>query len=231
MDIEGEKKRAAVYACKFVKDGHIVGLGSGSTTAYFVEELGRRIKREKMEILAIPSSYQITQVAIKAKVPLTTLREHPAVDIDVDGANEVDASLNLIKGGTQGSLTNEKIIAQAAKKFVIIADHTKMVRRLGSKFPVPVEVLPDADRVVYRRLKHIGGVPKLRSFEENGEKVPFITEHRNFILDTRFPGIPNPKQLGIEIKSIAGVVEHGIFHRMADLACVGSKREVKILRK
>jgi len=230
MGIEEEKRRAAVYACKFIKDGHIVGLGSGSTAAYFVEELGRRIKREKMEILAIPSSYQITQVAIKAGVPLTTLRERHAIDIYVDGADEVDPHLNLIKGGG-GSLTNEKIIAQAAKKFIVIVDHTKIVRRLGSKSPVPVEVLPDADRVVYERLKDIGGAPKLRSFGGNGEKVPFITEHRNFILDTRFPEIPNPKQLGIEIKAIAGVVEHGIFYRMADLVCVGFNREVRILRK
>jgi len=230
MSIEEEKKGAAVYACRFVKDGHIVGLGSGSTAVYFVEELGRRIKREKMGILAIPSSYQIAKIAIKAGVPLTTLREHPEVDIDVDGADEVDPHLNLIKGGG-GSLTNEKIIAQAAKRLIIIVDHTKMVRRLGSKFPVPVEVLPDADRFVYRRLKDIGGVPKLRYFGGNGGRVPFITEHRNFILDTKFPEILNPKQLGIEIKSIAGVVEHGIFHRMADLVCVGSRREVKILRK
>jgi len=230
MGVEEEKRRAAVYACKFVKDEHIVGLGSGSTAAYFVEELGRRIKREKMEILGIPSSYQITQVAIKSGVPLTTLREHPAIDIDVDGADEVDPHLNLIKGGG-GSLTNEKIIAQAAKKFIVIVDHTKIVRRLGSKSPVPVEVLPDADRVVYRRLKDIGGAPKLRYLGGNGEKVPFITENRNFILDTRFHEILNPNQLGIEIKSIAGVVEHGIFHGMADLVCVGSKRKVKILRK
>ena len=230
MGIVEEKKMAAVYACRFVKDGHVVGLGSGSTAAYFVGELGRRIKSENMEILAIPSSYQISQVAIKAEVPLTTLREHPEVDIDVDGADEVDPHLNLIKGGG-GSLTNEKIIAQAAKKFIVIVDHTKVVSRLGSRFPVPVEVLPDADRAVYRRLKDIGGEPKLRSFGRNGGKVPFITEHGNFILDTRFPEILNPKQLGIEIKSIAGVVEHGIFHGMADLVCVGSRRAVKILRK
>ena len=230
MGIEEEKKMAAVYACRFVKDGQILGLGSGSTAAYFVEELGRHIKREKMEILALPSSYQIAEVAIKAKVPLTTLREHPEVDIDVDGADEVDPHLNLIKGGG-GSLTNEKIIAQAAKKFIVIVDHSKMVSRLGLRFPVPVEVLPDAKSVVYRRLKDIGGQPKLRSFGRNGGEIPFITEHRNFILDTKFTDIRNPKQLGIEIKSIAGVVEHGIFHKMADLVCVGSRRAVKILRR
>jgi ribose 5-phosphate isomerase A len=230
MGIEEEKKMAAIYACRFVKDGHIVGLGSGSTAAYFVEELGRRIKRENMEILAIPSSYQITQVATKAEIPLTTLREHPQVDIDVDGADEVDPHLNLIKGG-RGSLTKEKVIAQVAKKFIVIVDHTKIVSRLGSRFPVPVEVLPDADCVVSRRLKDMGGQPKLRSLEGNGGEVPFITENRNFILDTKFTEIRNPKQLGIEIKSIAGVVEHGIFHGMADLVCVGSRRAVKILRR
>jgi len=227
-----EKEMVGRYACRFVKDGQIVGLGSGSTVAYFVRALGKKIKEEGIEVHAIPTSYQIRFVAIEAGVPLTTLMEHHRIDVDIDGANEIDHELNLIKGGTAGAFTNEKMVAQASDKYIIIADHTKVVKRLGSKYPVPVEILPDACDIVTEKLKEKGAVTQLRTrIDPSGESLPLITENRNFILDAHFREITDPPKIGLEIKSISGVVEHGLFSGLAGMACIGSKSGVRVIRR
>lgn len=230
MSVEEAKRRVGEYACRFVKDGYVLALGSGSTAAYFVRALGRKVQEEGMKVQAIPSSYQIMRVAVDAAVPLTTLIEHPEADLDIDGADEVDPDLNLVKGGG-GALTSEKILAAASKEYVVIVDYGKRVDRLGSRYPIPVEIIPYAYRFVSKELTKIGGEPALRLTDKKGEVQPFITENGNFILDTRFATVTNPYRLQDAIKRIPGVVEHGLFLGMTKRVCVGYEDRVEVLER
>ena len=225
--IEKAKKNAALAAVKHVKDNYVIGLGSGSTAAYAIKEIGNRIKREEIRVSAVPTSYQAFTLAVKHGIPITTLEEHPTLDLTIDGADQIDKRLNLIKG-MGGALTREKIVASVSKKLVIVADESKEVRFLGeNSHPVPIEVLPFAAPVVIRKIKEIGGKPILR---ESDKKVgPIITDNGNAIIDVIFGLIHEPAELNSKLKFLPGVVETGLFVKMADLVYLGEPSGVKRL--
>jgi ribose 5-phosphate isomerase A len=227
---EAAKKKAALAAVKHVKDGFVVGLGSGSTAAYAIEALGERIKRENLSLLAVPTSYQAFLLAIKCGIAVTTLDEHPVIDVTIDGADQIDPKLNLIKG-MGAALAREKIVASASKMNIIIADESKKVQVLGeSGHPVPVEVLPFAISVVKHEIEALGGKPVLR--EGKGKVGPVITDNGNAIIDASFGPIDNVAELEKKLKTIPGVVETGLFVNLADTAYVGTASAVeKIERK
>ncbi len=218
------KKRVGYEAAKLVKDGDVVGLGTGSTTHYFIEKLGLRIKNEDITILGIPTSYQSFFLGRDSGIQITTLEEHE-VDIAVDGADEVDPKLNLIKGGGAAH-TLEKIVDESAKKFVVIVDGSKIVTELG-RFPVPVEVIPQATRTVREHLLNMGGIPQLRMAER--KDGPVVTDNGNFIYDVKFT-IKNPKKLEIELNTIPGVVENGIFSQIVDEVIVGRDTGIEFIK-
>lgn len=220
------KKKVGYAAAELVKDGDIVGLGTGSTTHYFIEKLGKRIKDEEIEIKGIPTSYQSFLLAKDSGISITTLEEY-SIDIAVDGADEVDKNLNLIKGGGAAH-TLEKIIDEAADRFVVIVDDSKIVETLG-KFPVPLEVIPAARRTVSKHVKEYNGIPSLRMAQR--KDGPVITDNGNFILDVNFESIDNPKYLEKELNSIPGVVENGIFSGIVDEVIVGTNEGLKNLKK
>lgn len=220
------KRNVGYAAAKLVKDGDIVGLGTGSTTFHFIEKLGKRIAEEEIEIMGIPTSYQSFLLANENGIPVTTLEEHD-IDIAVDGADEVDSSLNLIKGGGAAH-TMEKIVDSAASKFIVIVDDSKIVDKLGV-FPVPVEVIPQSCRTVSDHLKQFGGAPVLRMGERKGG--PVITDNGNFVLDVKFESIEDPAYLEKELNYIPGVVENGIFSGVTDEVIVGSSEGIKTLKK
>ena len=224
---EDAKRRAALEAVKRVRDGSVIGLGSGSTVAYAIRELGRRIREENLRILGVPSSYKTFLLAVECGVPLTTLNEHPLLDLDIDGADQIDGELNLIKG-MGGALTREKIVAAASKRLIVIADETKLVSSLGEGQLLPIEVLPFALPLVADRIRRIGGKPKLR--ERKDGSGPYVTDNGNFILDVDFGVIEDPKALESRIKRIPGVIETGLFIEMADEALIGTRSGIKILK-
>jgi ribose 5-phosphate isomerase A len=223
--VEQAKKNAAFEAVKHVKDGFVVGLGSGSTAAYAIRELGKRIKNEEIHVLGIPTSYQSFTAAIKCGIPITTLEEHPAIDITIDGADQIDKKLNLIKG-MGGALAREKVVASASKKLVIVVDETKKVEVLGENgHPLPIEVLPFAAPIVMRKISEIGGKPKLR---EGKDKVgPVITDNGNMLIDAVFGPIHEPDELEKKLKKIPGIVETGLFVGMADIVYIGRRGGVE----
>ena len=226
---EEAKRRVALEAVKHVKDDFIIGLGSGSTTAYVIQEIGEKIRREGLRILGVPTSHQAMMVAVHYGVPLTTLDEHPEPDLAIDGADQVDRELNLIKGGG-GALTREKIVASAARQFVIVADETKLVERLGANHPVPVEVLPFALPTVLAKMRELGGKPVLR--EGKGKVGPVVTDNGNFVVDVDFGPIRAPKELDLRLKSVPGVIETGLFVGIADVVYLGKPDGVlRLVRK
>ena len=228
--IEKAKKDAALEAVRHVKDGFIVGLGSGSTAAYAIEEIGNRIKSKGLRVVGVPTSYQAFMLAIKCKIQTTTLEEHPELDLTIDGADQIDQELNLIKG-MGGALTREKIVASASEKLVIVADESKKVKILGeNNHPIPIETIPFAATFVMRKLKEIGGKPALR---EGMKKVgPVITDNGNVVIDVDFGLIHEPVKLERKLKCLPGVVETGLFVKMTDVVYLGKRSTVeKIERK
>jgi len=222
--IETAKKNAALRAVEQVKDGFIVGLGSGSTAAYAIEEIGNRIKREGLRVLGVPTSYQAFILAIKNEIQITTLEEHPILDLTIDGADQIDEELNLIKG-MGGALTREKIVASSSKALVIVADETKKVKVLGeNNHPVPIEALPIATPLIMRKIKEIDGKPVIR--EGMGKVGPVITDNGNIIIDVNFGLIRKPAELERELKSLTGVVETGLFVKMANVVYLGKRSGV-----
>ena len=217
---EEAKKRVCLEAVKHIKDGFIIGLGSGSTVAYAIQETGKRIQQRKLRILGVPTSYQAMILAVQCGIPITTLNEHPQLNLMIDGADQIDSQLNLIKG-MGGALTREKIVASAAKQFVVVADETKLTEKLGSNCAVPVEVLPFSLPTVASKMRAMGGKPVLR--EAKGKVGPVVTDNGNFILDVDFGLINAPKKLDSQMKSIPGVVETGLFVEMADIVYVGTR--------
>lgn len=228
--IEAAKKNAAIEAAKHVEDGFIVGLGSGSTAAYAIAEIGSRMKREELHVLGVPTSYQAFMLAVKNKIPMTTLEEHTILDLTIDGADQIDEELNLIKG-MGGALAREKIVASASKKLMIIADETKKVKILGENdHPVPIEVLPFAAPLVMRRIEKNGGKPTIR---EAVKKVgPVITDNGNLVIDAIFGPIRKPLELEAHMKALPGVVETGLFVGVANIVYLGKPCGVeKLARK
>jgi ribose 5-phosphate isomerase A len=206
------KRLAGEAAAELVKSGMVVGLGTGSTVAWTIKRLGERIKEEGLDFLGIPTSFQAENLAIASGIKLTTLNQHPILDLAIDGADQVDHNLYVIKGGGAAH-TREKVVACSARKFVIVADESKYVEKLT--WPVPVEVLPFALRLVERRLQDLGGKPVLRQgVRKDG---PVITDNGNFVMDVDFGVIVDPAALASKISPIPGVVEHGIFDNLDEL--------------
>lgn len=217
---EEAKKKASLEAVKHIKDGFTIGLGSGSTVAYAIQEIGKRIQQRKLRILGVPTSHQTMMLAVHYGIPITTLNEHPQLNLTIDGADQIDRHLNLIKG-MGGALTREKIVASAAKQFVIVADETKLTEKLGANCAVPVEVLPFALPTVMLKMQEKGGKPVLR--EAKGKVGPVVTDNGNFIVDVAFGPINTPKNLDSQLKSIPGIIETGLFVEMADIVYVGTR--------
>ena len=230
--VRREKELVARYASSLVKDGQVVGLGSGTTAAIFVRELAKRVMDEGLKIVAIPSSIPIKLLSLSLAIPTASLDEYPEVDVDVDGADEVDRGLNLLKGGSYGVFTNEKILAASSKTFIVIADHRKPVKRLHTRFPIPLEVLKDARSLVFRRLREMGGEPKLRVQKVNGEEVPLMTERGNLIVEVWFRNLEMGfRELDDELRRIPGVLETGLFLGMTDMVCIGVGEEVRVFKR
>jgi ribose 5-phosphate isomerase A len=225
---EEAKKRVALEAVKHVEDGFVVGLGSGSTAAYVIQEIGRLIRHDGLRVLGVPSSSQAFLLAVRSGVPVTTLDEYPILDLAIDGADEVDKRLDMIKGGG-GALTREKIVASAAKQVVIVADETKLVEKLGTTFRVPVEVLPFALATVSACIKELGGKPLLR--ESSGKVGAVVTDNGNYIVDADFGAIDDVEELNQRLKLVPGVIETGLFIGMADRVYLGKKDGIIKLEK
>jgi ribose 5-phosphate isomerase A len=218
-----EKEAVGRAAAKLARDGDVVGLGTGSTAYFAVIALGERVKAG-LKIIGIPTSVQTGDLARQLGIPLTTLDERPEIDITIDGADEVDPKLNLIKGGG-GALLREKVVASASKKMVVVADSSKVVPVLG-KFPLPVEIISFARTVVENKIVALGASPKLRA---KADGSPFITDNGNQILDCSFGKIADPAALALALSNIPGIVEHGLFIGLATIALVGRGDRVEEL--
>ncbi len=221
---EQEKEAAAQASLRFIGDGQVVGIGTGSTAAYFIKSLGEQVKNG-LRIRGIPTSEHSRQLAASLGIPLTTLDECPEIDVTVDGADEVDPQLRLIKGGG-GALLREKIVASASKQVVIVADSSKRVPVLG-KFGLPVEVIKFAQAVVKKKIEALGARVSLR--QVNGR--PYLTDENNYIFDCHFGEIADPNRLARQLRDIPGVVEHGLFISIASVVLVAEGREVIELRR
>jgi ribose 5-phosphate isomerase A len=219
------KRTAGEAAAKLVKSGMVVGLGTGSTVAWTIKRLGERIRNEGLDFLGVPTSYQAEDLAISCGIILTTLNQHPVLDLAIDGADQVDSNLFAIKGGGAAH-TREKVVSCSAKKFVVVADESKYVEKLSH--PVPVEVLPFATRLVERRLKELGGAPVLRLGKM--KDGPVITDNGNFVMDVDFGVIDDPMVLAARLSVIPGMVEHGIFDNLDELYLT-RKGGVEIIRR
>ncbi|MGA8150233.1 MAG: ribose-5-phosphate isomerase RpiA [Terriglobales bacterium] len=216
-----EKEAAARASLRFVHDHQIVGLGTGSTASYAVRFLGERVQAG-LKIRGIPTSVHTKQLAASLGIPLTTLEEFQQIDVTIDGADEVDPQLNLIKGGG-GALLREKIIASATRQLVIIGDSGKRVPMLG-RFPLPVEIIPFARPLLAKRIAALGATVSLRA-DASGK--PFITDEGHHILDCRFGQIPDPPKLARQLEAMPGVVEHGLFIAMASVVLIAKGNEVQ----
>ena len=219
---KGLKEMVALEAVKMIRDGAIVGLGTGSTVAPAIVELGRKVRQEGLEIIGIPTSYQAAMIARENGIVIRTLDDVSKIDISIDGADEVDPEKNLIKG-RGAAHTREKIVDSWAELFVVVVDDSKLVKHLGEKFPVPVDVLPFAVQPVMKKLQAMGGSPVLRmGVKKDG---PVITDQGSMVIDVRFPEIKDPKALELELNDIPGVVENGLFVGLAHLVLVGTMEE------
>lgn len=217
------KQEVGKAAAALVKSGMIVGLGTGSTTAYAIEYLGNRLQSgEIKDILGIPTSFQAEVLAKQYGIPLTTLDAVDHIDIAIDGADEVDPQKNLIKGGGAAH-TREKIVDSLAAQFVVVVDSNKLVDNLGSTFLLPVEVIPMAMTPVMRAIEKLGGKPELRmGIRKAG---PVITDQGNMVIDVKFDSIDNPAELEKTLNNIPGVLENGLFVGVADLILVGEVKD------
>ncbi|MGH9690091.1 MAG: ribose-5-phosphate isomerase RpiA [Candidatus Acidiferrales bacterium] len=222
------KKFAAEAAAQLVRDGMVIGLGTGSTAAFFVSALAERISREGLRVSGIPTSTQTAELARSLKVPLASFTEHPELDLTVDGADEVEmGTLYLIKGHG-GALLREKIVAAASKRVVIVADETKLVERLGSLYPVPVEIVQFGWEVTDKRLQKLGAITSLR---RGADAKPFLTDCGNYIIDCAFGPMNKPKEVAHHLDHVVGLVEHGLFLEFASQVFVGGREGVKVLER
>ncbi|NHJ33497.1 MAG: ribose-5-phosphate isomerase RpiA [Asgard group archaeon] len=222
------KRKAASEALKFVKEGMVLGIGSGSTVREFIKLLGES-DLDAQNIICIPSSLDTENMLIENNMVVGRLNQHPIIDLTVDGADRVDDKLNVIKGGG-GALLREKIIAAAAKEVIIIVDESKIVTELGGSFPIPVEVIPHAKEFVTKQLQALSGEPKIRMASDT--LGPTITDNGNIILDTDFKTISNPAVFEGILNNIPGVMENGLFPKnLVSKVIVASEKEIKVKEK
>lgn len=226
-DLTGYKRQAAERAVEAIRSGMVVGLGTGSTAVFAVRRIGELLAAGGLrDIVGIPTAEVTAREAERAGVPLGTLDDHPTIDLTIDGADEIDPQLNLIKG-LGGALLREKIVAASSRRFIIIADETKLVERLGTRAPAPVEVIPFARRPVADYLASLGAAV----VERQREGRTFITDEGNIILDCRFAEPFDPPEMGRLIRARPGVVEHGLFLGMATEAVVAGASGVVVMKK
>jgi len=215
------KRSAALAALDEIRDGMVVGLGSGSTASIFIRELGERV-RSGLKVVGIPTSETSRRIAEEVQVPLTTLGQHPRIDVTVDGADEVSPELDLIKG-LGGALVREKIVAHATDRVVIVVDESKLVPVLGTHTGIPVEVIPFAIDVVIDRLNGWGGHGKIR--EKHGER--FVSDNHNFIIDWKPGEIREPATLEKQLKGVTGIVDSGLFCNVAQVVIVAGSTGIR----
>ena len=229
MSAEQQKRAAAERAVALVEDGMKLGLGTGSTAKHVLQVIAERRKHgELAEVVGVPTSRTTENLARELGIPLTTLDRNPRLDLAIDGADEVDPDLNLIKG-LGGALLWEKIVAAAAERFVIVCDESKLVRRLGERAPVPVEVVPFAYQIHVPFLEELGGKPRLR---EKVAGMPFVSDGGHYIIDCYFEdGISDPWRLEAELKHRAGIVETGLFLDMAESIVVAAAGGINVLAR
>ncbi|AMM54883.1 ribose-5-phosphate isomerase RpiA [Pyrococcus kukulkanii] len=229
MNVEDMKKAVAKEALRYIEDDMVIGLGTGSTTAYFIQFLSEKIQKGELEeIYGVPTSYQAKILAMEYGVPVVSLDQVDAIDVAVDGADEVDPNLNLIKG-RGAALTMEKIIEYRAGTFIVLVDETKLVDYLCQKMPVPIEVIPAAWKAILEELSIFNAEAELRMGKK--KDGPVVTENGNFIIDAKFQRIEDPLDMEIELNTIPGVVENGIFADIADIVLVGTKEGVKKMER
>lgn len=221
MSIEDAKKKAGYAAVdEFVKDKMVLGIGSGSTVVYAVERLAQRVKEENLDVVCIPTSFQSYQLIVQHGLKLGSLDSHPEIDVDIDGADEIDSDLNLIKGGG-GCHVQEKIVASNSKELIIIADYRKDSEKLGEQWKkgIPIEVIPLGYVPVMLKIRKMGSDVTLRMAKSKAG--PVISDNGNFIIDANFGIIEKPEELESKIKMIPGVVETGLFINMAKKCFIG----------
>lgn len=223
--MEELKKIAGVTAAQYVKDGMVIGLGTGSTAKHFVDEIGRRIKEEGLNVIGVTTSSQTTAQAESLGIPLKAVDDIDVIDVTVDGADEVDPSFNGIKGGG-GALLMEKIVATPTKEYIWVVDETKLVKYLGT-FKLPVEVVQYGAERIFREFEAKGYKPSFREYDG----VRFVTDMKNFIIDLDLGKIDHPVAFGEQLKAMTGVVDHGLFNGMVDKVIVARKDGVKVLEK
>jgi len=219
------KRQAALAALDEVRDGMVVGLGTGSTASYFIRELGARVSGG-LKVAAIPTSEASYQLALEVGVPVTDFGIHPTIDVTVDGADEVSPALDLVKG-LGGALVREKVVAKASRRVVIVVDESKLVERLGTRAVIPIEVVPFAADVVLRNLSARGGTAQIR----RKDGMPFFSDNRNVVIDWKRSPIEEPSSLEAEIKQITGVVDSGLFCGIATLAIVAGAHGFRRLER
>ncbi len=227
MNADVLKRQAGEFAANLVESGMIVGLGSGSTAIFATRRIAQRLHSgELAKVHGLPTSLATEAAANELGIPLTTLAQHPRLDITIDGADEVDPDFNLIKGGG-GAHLREKIVAQATERLVIVADDSKLVDQLGTTWAIPIEVIPFGWESQAAYLESLGATPRLRMVGD----APFTTDQGNRILDADFGPITDPASLARQLESRAGIVEHGLFIGMTRDVVVAGKSGVRHLRR
>ena len=226
--IQEFKTQAAKEAVTFLKSGMIVGLGTGSTATIAIKIISQLLQAEALDdILGIPSSVKTARLAQELGIPLTSLEEHPEIDVTIDGADEVDPELNLIKGGG-GALLKEKILAQASKEVIIVVDESKLSPKLGTKWPLPVEVLPFAWKTEAFFLESLGAAAAIRKLSD---ETLYRTDQGNLIIDANFGEIQQPDALAQKLQERAGIIEHGLFIGLASMVISSGKSGIQKLTK
>lgn len=222
------KRLAALASLKYVKSGQSIGLGTGSTVKYVLEELGERLKSGTLSgIRGIATSGKTEEIAREIGIPLVSFDDVSSLDVYIDGADEVDDNLDMIKGGG-AALIREKVVAQNSKSRVIVVDSSKLSQKIGERWPVPIEVFPMAAGAEMEFLKTLDAVVQLRTGSDGGV---LLTDNGNYILDANFGELGDPKRLSVVLDARAGIAGHGIFHGLADVLIVGSVVGVTEIKK
>ena len=223
MNTEHLKKTAAEKATEEIQNGMVVGLGTGSTVYYGLLKLGTMVQNG-LDIIGIPTSAGTEKIATEQGIKLSTLEDHPTIELTIDGADEVDPHLNLIKGGG-AALVREKIIANASERILIVVDESKVSHVIGTTFALPIEIVQFGWKATQRMVNQLCGKSNLRG----GINNPLITDNGNYILDCKFNGIPQPEKMELLLNNIPGVVENGIFAKRADKVIIGTTDGIKYM--